>query len=160
MPDQDIIALLLQLLAEEKQIDQAIAIDIQPQSNWDGQWQYCSLNDVASLPFDQRYDLAIVNLIKQQAFEKKHEKLEITNTIIDNAVVRMRDLFAKKIIVFASLERTKQLRALGFNQLLEIVPDDSPVQIWQFNILTYKHVPDWFNSKFWANPENWDKFRW
>ncbi|MFE1698566.1 DUF6231 family protein, partial [Acinetobacter baumannii] len=24
----------------------------------------------------------------------------------------------------------------------------------------YKHVPDWFNSKFWANPENWNKFRW
>ena len=160
MPDQDIIALLLQLLAEEKQIDQAIAIDIQPQSNWDGQWQYCSLNEVASLPFDQRYDLAIVNLIKQQAVENKNEKLEITNTIIDNAVVRMRDLFAKKIIVFASLERTKQLRALGFNQLLDIVPDDSPVQIWQFNILTYKHVPDWFNSKFWANPDNWNKFRW
>ena len=160
MPDQDIIALLLQLLAEEKQIDQAIAIDIQPQSNWDGQWQYCILNEVASLPFDQRYDLAIVNLIKQQAVENKNEKLEITNTIIDNAVVRMRDLFAKKIIVFASLERTKQLRALGFNQLLEIVPDDSPVQIWQFNILTYKHVPDWFNSKFWANPDNWNKFRW
>ncbi|MFI7852446.1 DUF6231 family protein, partial [Acinetobacter baumannii] len=22
------------------------------------------------------------------------------------------------------------------------------------------HVPDWFNSKFWANPENWNKFRW
>ena len=42
MPDQDIIALLLQLLAEEKQIDQAIAIDIQPQSNWDGQWQLVS----------------------------------------------------------------------------------------------------------------------
>ena len=160
MPDQDIIALLLQLLAEEKQIDQAIAIDIQPQSNWDGHWQYCSLNDVASLPFDQRYDLAIVNLIKQQAVENTLDKVEMTTTTIDNAVVRMRDLFAKKIIVFASLERTKQLRALGFNQLSEIVPDDSPVQIWQFNILTYKHVPDWFNSKFWANPDNWNKFRW
>lgn len=160
MPDQDIIALLLQLLAEEKQIDQAIAIDIQPQSNWDGQWQYCILNEVASLPFDQRYDLAIVNLIKQQAVENTLDKVEMTTTTIDNAVVRMRDLFAKKIIVFASLGRTKQLRELGFNQLLEIVPDDSPVQIWQFNILTYKHVPDWFNSKFWANPENWNKFRW
>lgn len=160
MPDQDIIALLLQLLAEEKQIDQAIAIDIQPQSNWGGQWQYCSLNDVASLPFDQRYDLAIVNLIKQTSLENEASSKTLTNTTINNAVVRMRDLFAKKIIVFASLERTKQLRALGFNQLLELVPEDNPVQIWQFNILTYKHVPDWFNSKFWANPENWDKFRW
>ncbi len=84
MPDQDIIALLLQLLAEEKQIDQAIAIDIQPQSNWGGQWQYCSLNDVASLPFDQRYDLAIVNLIKQTSLEDEASSETLANTTINN----------------------------------------------------------------------------
>ena len=39
-----------------------------------------------------------------------------------------------------------------------------PIQLenefWQFNILTYKQVPDWLNARFWANPENWNKFRW
>ncbi|GAA5010118.1 DUF6231 family protein [Acinetobacter puyangensis] len=153
MADFDFIPFLLQLLAEEK-VNTAMTIDIEPQSNWEGQWQYCSLKQVLNLPFAQRYDLAVVNLIKQ-------ENIQPDNAItIDHALVRLRDLFAKKIIVLADLRLEKQLRALGFNQLLEAVPENSPVQIWQFNILTYKHVPDWFNSKFWANPENWDKYRW
>lgn len=153
MADFDFIPFLLQLLAEEK-VNTAMTIDIEPQSNWEGQWQYCSLKQVLNLPFAQRYDLAVVNLIKQK-------NIQPDNAItIDHALVRLRDLFAKKIIVLADLRLEKQLRALGFNQLLEAVPENSPVQIWQFNILTYKHVPDWFNSKFWANPENWDKYRW
>ncbi|MGM7373388.1 DUF6231 family protein, partial [Acinetobacter baumannii] len=47
-----------------------------------------------------------------------------------------------------------------FTQLIDKTSHDSDFALWQFNILTYKHVPDWFNSKFWANPENWNKFRW
>ncbi|MCH4247148.1 DUF6231 family protein [Acinetobacter populi] len=153
MADFDFIPFLLQLLAEEK-VNTAMTVDIEPQSNWEGQWQYCSLKQVLNLPFAQRYDLAVVNLIKQ-------ENIQPENIIaIDHALVRLRDLFAKKIIVLADIGLEKQLRALGFNQLLEAVPENSPVHIWQFNILTYKHVPDWFNSKFWANPENWDKYRW
>ena len=50
----------------------------------------------------------------------------------------------------------EQLRSLGFTQVVH----QQNMQVWQFNILTYKHVPDWFNAKFWANPQNWDKFRW
>ncbi|MBA56033.1 MAG: hypothetical protein CMK89_16400 [Pseudomonadales bacterium] len=29
-----------------------------------------------------------------------------------------------------------------------------------FDLKTYKPVPDWLNPKFWANPQNWDKYRW
>ena len=43
------------------------------------------------------------------------------------------------------------LRSLGFTQLIDKTSHDSDFALWQFNILTYKHVPDWFNSKFWAN---------
>ncbi|KAA8734742.1 hypothetical protein F4V57_02970 [Acinetobacter qingfengensis] len=154
MADFDFIPLLLQLLAEEKKVTSAITIDITPQSHWDGQWQYCNLTEVLSLPFTQRYDLALVNLVKADHIQGQNQ------ISINNALVRLRDLFAKKIIVFAHPQLEKQLRALGFNQLLQNMPENNPVQIWQFNILTYKHVPDWFNSKFWANPENWDKFRW
>lgn len=154
MADDDFIPVLLQLLAQEKKLETAITIDIEPQSNWDGHWRYCSLKQVLSLPFEQRYDLAIVNLLKQD-----HLRQEYASTI-DHVLVRLRDLFAKKVIVLADASLQKQLRALGFNQLLDIIPEDSPIQIWQFNILNYKHVPDWFNSKFWANPENWNKYRW
>ena len=57
-------------------------------------------------------------------------------------------------------EDEKLLRSLGFTQLIDKTTHESNFALWQFNILTYKHVPDWFNSKFWANPENWNKFRW
>lgn len=34
------------------------------------------------------------------------------------------------------------------------------LQIWQFNLYDYKPRPDWLNAKYWANPENFDKYRW
>ncbi|WP_221179227.1 DUF6231 family protein, partial [Pseudomonas protegens] len=27
-------------------------------------------------------------------------------------------------------------------------------------LLEYKQVPDWLNSRFWANPENFGKYWW
>ena len=154
MADQDLIPLLLQLLAEEKQVETAIAVELQPESDWNGQWQYCSVKEMLNLPFTQRYDLAIVNLFTQQFSEHDSD--------IDQTLVRLRDLFARKILVLADIKFEKQLRALGFNQLSEStdVSNNEQLFIWQFNILNYKHVPDWFNSKFWANPDNWNKYRW
>lgn len=75
-------------------------------------------------------------------------------------LVRLRDLMAKRIVVVSRFQDEKLLRSLGFTQLIDKTSHDADFALWQFNILTYKHVPDWFNSKFWANPENWDKFRW
>jgi hypothetical protein len=75
-------------------------------------------------------------------------------------LVKLRDLFAKRIVVVSKLHDEQLLRALGFTQLIDKTTHESDFALWQFNILTYKHIPDWFNSKFWANPENWDKFRW
>lgn len=155
MADFDFVPLLLQLLAEEKKLDTAISIDFKPQQHWSGQWQYCSLSEVLNLPFRQRYDLALVNLIKHSnILASNHGQME-------HALVRLRDLFAKKVMVIADPSIAKQLRALGFNQVLNGLPSElHAVQLWQFNILTYKQVPDWLNARFWANPDNWDKFRW
>ena len=72
----------------------------------------------------------------------------------------MRDLFAKRLVVVSRLQDEKLLRSLGLTQLIDKTVHGADFALWQFNILTYKHVPDWFNSKFWANPENWDKYRW
>jgi len=33
-------------------------------------------------------------------------------------------------------------------------------QVFEFAIETYQAKRDWLNSKFWANPENFDKYRW
>ncbi len=37
---------------------------------------------------------------------------------------------------------------------------NTAVACWQFNLYDYKPQPAWLNSRYWANPENFDKFRW
>ena len=117
------------------------------------QWQYFSVSELLNLPFTQRYDLALVLL-------DVNDLKNISSAEKTQVLVKLRDLLAKRIIVVSQLQDEKQLRALGFTQLIDKTIHEQDFAIWQFNILTYKHVPDWFNSKFWANPENWDKFRW
>ncbi|WP_148862318.1 DUF6231 family protein [Marinobacter fonticola] len=37
--------------------------------------------------------------------------------------------------------------------------DDGTV-VYAYDIETYNRPRDWNNSKYWANPENWGKYRW
>ncbi|MDD3447840.1 MAG: DUF6231 family protein [Gammaproteobacteria bacterium] len=34
------------------------------------------------------------------------------------------------------------------------------VHLYGFDIATYKVTPDWLNSRYWANPELWDRYWW
>lgn len=71
-------------------------------------------------------------------------------------LARARNFIAPRIIVIAdahcALARLDFL-ALGF----EILARDEAWQItlYQFDIATYKQVPDWLNARFWAHPERW-----
>lgn len=88
------------------------------------------------------------------------ETSELSDQLISQILVKLRDLFAKRLVVVSRLQDEKLLRSLGLTQLIDKTTYKADFALWQFNILNYKHVPDWFNSKFWANPENWNKFRW
>lgn len=82
----------------------------------------------------------------------------ITDTVLTHGLTRLRDLLARRVLVFSHPDYTPLLRSLGFSQIEFI--ESANMIIWQFNILSYKQVPDWLNSKYWANPENWGKYRW
>jgi hypothetical protein len=43
-------------------------------------------------------------------------------------------------------------RALGFTLC---ATDAAGMRIHEYDIETYKSVPDWLNSRFWAHPERW-----
>lgn len=156
MAEQNVITLMLDDLFKEQPIQTALCIGQnleQYDNNQSIQWHYFSVTEFLSLPFTQRYDVGLVLLDSQ-------ELLAISNTQKSQLLVKLRDLMAKRIVVVSQLQDEKLLRALGFTQLIDRTLHDRDFALWQFNILTYKHVPDWFNSKFWANPENWNKFRW
>jgi len=156
MAEQNVITSMLDDLSKEKSIQTALCIGqnlTQYNNNQSIQWHYFNVTEFLSLPFTQRYDLGFVVLDSQ-------EFSQIPVSEKSQLLVKLRDLMAKKIVVVSQLKDEKLLRSLGFTQLIDKTRHDSDFALWQFNILTYKHVPDWFNSKFWANPENWNKFRW
>ena len=156
MAEQNVITSMLDDLAQQQPILTAICIgqDLSHIPSFQTiQWQHFNVNTFLNLPFQQRFDLAIVRL-------DLLEKDQHSETQLIQMLVKLRDLFAKRLLVTATLQDEKVLRSLGFTKLISDQYQDADFAIWQFNILTYKHVPDWFNSKFWANPENWNKFRW
>ncbi len=108
------------------------------------QWHYFTVTELLSLPFTQRYDLGFV------LFDTD-EMQNISDVQKSQLLVKLRDLLTKRIVVVSKRSDEQLLRSLGFTQLIDKTSHDSDFALWQFNILTYKHVPDWFNSKFWAN---------
>jgi len=153
MAEQNVITSMLDDLSKEQPIHTALCIGQKINQNVSIQWNYFSVTDFLNLPFTQRYDLGFV------LFDTE-EMQTISDSQKSQLLVKLRDLMAKRIVVVSNLSDEKLLRSLGFTQLIDKTTHESDFALWQFNILTYKHVPDWFNSKFWANPENWDKFRW
>ncbi|OTG65100.1 DUF6231 family protein [Acinetobacter silvestris] len=156
MAEYNVITSMLDDLSVEQPITTALCIGqdlAQYNINHSIQWQYFNLTDFLSLPFTGRYDLGFVLL-------DTDELINVNDQQKSQLLVKLRDLMAKRIIVVCKRQDEKLLRSLGFTQLIDKTSHDCDFALWQFNILTYKHVPDWFNSKFWANPENWNKFRW
>ncbi|MQW91627.1 hypothetical protein GFH30_06060 [Acinetobacter wanghuae] len=156
MAEQNVITSMLDDFAQEQPIHTAICIGqdlTQVQCHQSILWHHFSVSAFLNLPFQQRYDMGVVMLDSSEMQDLDTQKMS-------QILVKLRDLFAKRLVVVSRLQDEKLLRALGFTQLIDKTTHEADFALWQFNILTYKHVPDWFNSKFWANPENWDKFRW
>ncbi|UOG19033.1 DUF6231 family protein [Acinetobacter sp. PK01] len=156
MAEQNVITSMLDDLSQEQPIQTALCIGQnleQYDQNQSIRWAYFNVTELLSLPFTQRYDLGFVVL-------DNTEMSGLSDVTKAQFLVKLRDLMAKKLVVVTTEQDNKLMRSLGFTQLIEKSAQGNDLAIWQFNILNYKHVPDWFNSKYWANPENWNKFRW
>ena len=79
-------------------------------------------------------------------------------------VAKCRDLLSSRVLIEMGPESVlveADMLAMAFTRYA--VTESSPHQEYRyfyFDLKTYKPVPDWLNPKFWANPQNWDKFRW
>ena len=155
MAEKNVITSMLDDLTKEQPIQTAVCLgqDLSQDYAQTIQWNHFNVTEFLMLPFQQRYDLGVVILNNEQMDTlSTHHKSQM--------LVKLRDLMAKRIVVLSHIADEQLLRSLGFTQLIEQKNTEQDFALWQFNILNYKHVPDWFNSKFWANPENWNKFRW
>jgi len=103
-------------------------------------------------PWQRRHDLAVAWLPRDLPVQQGLHLLSA-----------LRDLHARQLLAFvpASVEWTGDtLRALALQQQARFESGDGLREAWSYDIRTYKAVPDWLNPRFWANPDNWGKFRW
>lgn len=121
-------------------------------------WQATRADALLAAPWQRRHDLAIAWL---DAALPARQALHLLSAL--------RDLHARQLLVFVPVEawlaadqgwHEDTLRALGLQQQARFEQDGALREAWSFDIRTYKAVPDWLNPKFWANPENWGKYRW
>lgn len=118
-------------------------------------WLFVGTTAFGDTEFSQRYDLAVL------IFDEPITDATPANKLIHHITVqRCRDIFAEHTLIFATPKQ--DFIALGFSKLGEekLALEKTLLVGWQFNLFNYKQLPDWFNSRFWANPENWNKFRW
>ncbi|MBT9569223.1 MAG: hypothetical protein IV085_13105 [Thiobacillus sp.] len=48
----------------------------------------------------------------------------------------------------------RAFRALGFT--VRAVDTAGNMNVYDYDLDTYKSVPDWLNARYWANPERWE----
>ncbi|MDO6459293.1 DUF6231 family protein [Granulosicoccaceae sp. 1_MG-2023] len=77
-----------------------------------------------------------------------------------------RDVYAERTLVMSACDPLDETLPLSRNFMFSMGfqylggAGEANFNLYEYSILNYKTVPDWLNARFWANPENWDKFRW
>ena len=125
-----------------------------------------SIPDFLSTDFNKRYNLGCfidaTNCTLNASDLDTVSNTQLTQQSYQNIAIRLRDLFAEQSLLLTP-KSTAQLNfsSLGYTAL-PLNTDDSTADLisWQFNLYDYKQRPDWLNAKYWANPENFNKYRW
>jgi hypothetical protein len=87
--------------------------------------------------------------------------LNLPRDQVIQTISRLRDLHARRLVILFPDQpdapcsiKHEDLISLGFRAL------ESQPGIFYHDLYDYKDTPDWLNNQYWANPENWDKYRW
>jgi hypothetical protein len=77
----------------------------------------------------------------------------------------LRDVYARRILALLPLQENSawqhgDMIGHGFTSLRRFAHTPQPLELFEFDVASYKTTPDWLNSKHWANPQLFDKYRW
>lgn len=84
------------------------------------------------------------------------------------AIGQLKNLFSNRVVVLKPQEQAlasqsgtgSQLRAMGFESGSRFTIEERDYESFNYNIESYNKPRSWNNSRFWANPENFHKYRW
>jgi hypothetical protein len=90
--------------------------------------------------------------------------------VAGSVLARLRDLHTQRFFALVpmgagwpgqrSLWEIEDLLAFGMRLLGRYPRDGKWLHLYGYDINDYKATPDWLNSRDWAHPELWDKWRW
>ncbi len=102
----------------------------------------------------QRFDLALI--VDCLEHLPKRAGLELLGGI--------RNLNASRLAVLVDLQASAwqetDFFALALQASERFQRGEQTLNLFTYDLLDYKQVPDWLNAKFWANPENFGKYWW
>ena len=119
----------------------------------------CAIQDLSA---PQMVDLTLspddVKNVDLVVLGENLNQLEHTKMIEVIGVLR-NHLNAKMLILSneASTLSFSDMLSLGFKREEQ---DESGLTVYSYDIASYNKKREWNNSRFWANPENFDKYRW
>ncbi len=125
-----------------------------PRPGSGGVSRWHTATNLADVPADHMHDLAIVD-----------SAVPLPPAEIPLVLGRLRDLAARRVLVVvrsgapAAWSRRAMI-GYGYTGFGKADIGEATVTLYQFDIATYKHTPDWLNPDDWANPELWDRHRW
>lgn len=105
-------------------------------------------------PVSQLVDLGIVD-----------SRADLADDSVRIVLSRLRDLLARRVLIIVRPDAgpiwsRHTMIGCGYTHLADCQHQDAELALFQFDINTYKHTPDWLGPSNWANPEMWDKYRW
>ena len=120
----------------------------------------CKLIETAQVPLpddlaNQRYDLAIV--ADQLERLDKRQGIELLAGLRNLSVSRMAVLVE---LAEAAEWESNDFYGLAMQRDARFEKDGRCLTLFSYDLAEYKTVPDWLNSKYWANPENFDRYWW
>ncbi len=104
---------------------------------------------LAALQGVGRFELVIANRVLAN----------LDKATAEQVLGRLRNLHARHLLLLHPKESDWQAQdfiAFAMTRLR----DYADCTLYEYNLHSYKAVPDWLNSQFWANPNQWDKYRW
>ncbi len=110
---------------------------------------HLSIDKLEQLADQGQFDVVVVNGLLERLEQDQAEHL----------IAELRDIHARQLLLVVpagSSLGTADLVGLGLRK----IADTGEQQVWYFALENYKRVPDWLNSKYWANPELYGKYRW
>lgn len=120
----------------------------------------CELTRTDQVPLtaeltSRRYDLAIV--------ADQLEALAMRTGV--ELLAGLRNLSVSRMAVLVDLQQAEGWQendffGLAMQRHARFNKDDRSLTLFTYDLADYKNVPDWLNSKYWANPDMFDKYWW